>query len=134
MHCGKHPAVRWIPRLRRYKGKFPDPQWPGNAKLCVNIVLNYEEGGGRVQVGREQPYKSQLATNKKLLQCGQWGRAIGNGPSRGKPNCHKTYRLKLAYAVGKSILKSPDAARYLAQSGHEISSHGVAGLITMPCR
>lgn len=28
-----------------YKGKYPDPKWPGNAKLCVNIVLNYEEGG-----------------------------------------------------------------------------------------
>lgn len=28
-----------------YKGKYPDPKWPGNAKLCVNIVLNFEEGG-----------------------------------------------------------------------------------------
>lgn len=28
-----------------YKGKYPDPKWPGDAKLCVNIVLNYEEGG-----------------------------------------------------------------------------------------
>lgn len=28
------------------------------------------------------------------------------------------------YAVGQSILKSPDAAKYLVQSGHEISSHG----------
>ena len=28
-----------------YKGKYPDPKWPGGAKLCVNVVLNYEEGG-----------------------------------------------------------------------------------------
>ena len=28
-----------------YKGNYPDPKWPGNAKLCVSIVLNYEEGG-----------------------------------------------------------------------------------------
>lgn len=23
----------------------PDPKWPGNAKLCVQFVINYEEGG-----------------------------------------------------------------------------------------
>lgn len=28
-----------------YKGQTPDPQWPGQAKICVSIVLNYEEGG-----------------------------------------------------------------------------------------
>jgi hypothetical protein len=28
-----------------YKGQYPDPQWPGGAKLAVNFILNYEEGG-----------------------------------------------------------------------------------------
>jgi hypothetical protein len=28
-----------------YKGKYPDPKWPGGAKIAVNVVLNYEEGG-----------------------------------------------------------------------------------------
>ena len=28
------------------------------------------------------------------------------------------------YAVGQSILKSPDAARYLVRCGHEFASHG----------
>jgi hypothetical protein len=27
-----------------YKGQPPDPKWPGNAKICVNFILNYEEG------------------------------------------------------------------------------------------
>jgi hypothetical protein len=27
-----------------YKGKHPDPKWPNDAKICVNLVLNYEEG------------------------------------------------------------------------------------------
>jgi hypothetical protein len=38
-----------------YKGKFPDPQWTGNAKLCVNIVLNHEEGTEYRSVVNEQP-------------------------------------------------------------------------------
>ena len=28
-----------------YKGAPPDPKWPGGAKIAVNVVLNYEEGG-----------------------------------------------------------------------------------------
>src|SRR3569832_969688 len=28
-----------------YADKPPDPQWPGGAKLAVQFVLNYEEGG-----------------------------------------------------------------------------------------
>ncbi len=28
-----------------YGSKPPNPKWPNNAKLCLNFVLNYEEGG-----------------------------------------------------------------------------------------
>ena len=27
-----------------YGSKRPDPQWPGNANVAVNFVINYEEG------------------------------------------------------------------------------------------
>ena len=28
-----------------YKNQPPHPKWPGGAKLAVQFVLNYEEGG-----------------------------------------------------------------------------------------
>ena len=28
-----------------YGANPPDPQWPGGAKIAVQIVMNYEEGG-----------------------------------------------------------------------------------------
>ena len=28
-----------------YAGRPPDPRWPGAARIAVQIVLNYEEGG-----------------------------------------------------------------------------------------
>ena len=28
-----------------YGGQTPDPKWPNGAKIAVQIVLNYEEGG-----------------------------------------------------------------------------------------
>ena len=27
-----------------YGGRFPDPKWPGDARLALNLVVNYEEG------------------------------------------------------------------------------------------
>ncbi|HKD00060.1 MAG TPA: allantoinase, partial [Methylomirabilota bacterium] len=28
-----------------YGTKLPDPKWPGGAKLALQVVMNYEEGG-----------------------------------------------------------------------------------------
>lgn len=30
-----------------YGANPPNPQWPGNARVAVSFVLNYEEGGER---------------------------------------------------------------------------------------
>jgi hypothetical protein len=39
------PFSAGIRDFEGYKGKYPDPKWPGGAKIAVNVVLNYEEGG-----------------------------------------------------------------------------------------
>jgi len=31
--------------LRGYSGKYPDPHWPGGARIALQFVINYEEGG-----------------------------------------------------------------------------------------
>ena len=35
-----------------YGATPPDPQWPGGAKIAVQIVLNYEEGGREQHLAR----------------------------------------------------------------------------------
>jgi hypothetical protein len=30
-----------------YGRRTPDPRWPGGARLALQIVMNYEEGGER---------------------------------------------------------------------------------------
>ncbi|MBL4686758.1 MAG: allantoinase, partial [Nannocystaceae bacterium] len=38
--------MKTYPRdLRGYGRTPPDPQWPGGAKVAVQFVLNFEEGG-----------------------------------------------------------------------------------------
>src|SRR5256886_10731944 len=56
------PARAWTPPWRTtlpwaqmsyprdligYGAKAPDPKWPGGARLALQIVMNYEEGGER---------------------------------------------------------------------------------------
>lgn len=33
--------------LDGYADQPPDPRWPGGARLALNFVVNYEEGGER---------------------------------------------------------------------------------------
>ena len=35
-----------------YGATPPNPQWPGNARVAVSFVLNYEEGGERCLIAR----------------------------------------------------------------------------------
>jgi len=37
--------MRYSRDLRGYGETPPDPQWPGGARIAVQIVMNYEEGG-----------------------------------------------------------------------------------------
>lgn len=37
--------MRYSRDMIGYGEHTPDPQWPGNARIAVQIVINYEEGG-----------------------------------------------------------------------------------------
>ena len=40
------PAIESYPRdLIGYGRETPDPEWPGDAYLALQVVINYEEGG-----------------------------------------------------------------------------------------
>jgi len=58
----------------------PDPHWPGGAKIAVQIVLNYEEGGENnilhgdpaseaflSEITGAQPWPGQRHSNKESL-------------------------------------------------------------------
>ena len=37
--------MRYSRDMIGYGENTPDPKWPGNARIAVQIVMNYEEGG-----------------------------------------------------------------------------------------
>ncbi|MDN5507609.1 MAG: allantoinase, partial [Comamonas sp.] len=47
-HTGSTPVSADYPRdLIGYASNPPHPRWPGDARIALSFVLNYEEGGER---------------------------------------------------------------------------------------
>jgi len=125
--------ARPYPRdLVGYAGKPPDPKWPGNARIAVSIVLNYEEGGEYnilhgdahsewvlTDVGAE-PLAN--ARNLNVESNFEYGSRVGFWEimhilrERGVP--------ATVYAVGMALERNTAAAAELASSGLEVACHG----------
>lgn len=111
----------------------PDPQWPGEARVAVSFVLNYEEGGentilngdpasevyltevpgGTPMVG-ERDYSTE-SVYEYGSRAGFW-RILRLFNERG---------LKFtSWAVGKALELNPAAGKAMADGGHEVASHG----------
>ncbi len=110
----------------------PDPQWPGGAKLAVQIVLNYEEGGENCvlhgdaaseaflsEIVGAQPWPGQRHWNMESIyeygaRAGFWRlhRLLGDLPVT-------------VYGVATALARSPEQVAAMKESGWEIASHGL---------
>lgn len=111
----------------------PDPQWPGNARVCVSFVLNYEEGGENTVLNGDpgsEVYLTEVPGGTPLLgardlstesvyeygsRAGFW-RILRLFEARG---LHFT-----SWAVGRALDLVPAAGQAMAAAGHEVASHG----------
>jgi putative urate catabolism protein len=111
----------------------PDPKWPGDARLALSFVLNYEEGGERT------PLKGDPESEAYLHE------VVGAPPTVGRRNLNtesmfeygsragfwRVHRIFQAhglpltvYAVGQALESNPAVARAMADAGWEVASHG----------
>lgn len=118
-----------------YGSKPPHPAWPNDAKICVSIVLNYEEGS------EVTPENGDNVTEVLASEMGPGVKPIVNGDRDVTMESMYEYGsragvwrvLRLAkeygipitsYAVGMALEKNPEVAEILEKDGHEIASHG----------
>lgn len=111
----------------------PDPQWPGGAKVAVQFVLNYEEGGENTVLdgdpGSEaflsdivpaQSFPARHMSMESLYEYGSragvW-RVLRIFERRGLP--------LTIFAVARALERNPEAAAAFGELGHEIASHGL---------
>jgi allantoinase len=128
-----YDATASYPRdLIGYGRNPPHAQWPGGARIAVQFVLNYEEGGENSvlhgDAGSEQflselfnppSYPARHLSMESLYEygsrAGAW-RILREFERRGLP--------LTVFGVGMALQRHPELTAALMQLGHEIACHG----------
>lgn len=116
-----------------YGQHSPDPRWPGGARLALQIVMNYEEGGEACVLHGDAASEAYLHE------------VVGTAPLPGARNLvvESVYEygsragfwrlmrlfaerdLKVTvFAVAMALERNPEAAAAIVEAGHEVASHG----------
>jgi len=116
-----------------YGAHLPHADWPGGARIAVQFVLNYEEGGERCilhgdaeseaflsDISGAQPIPGMRHMNMESMyeygsRAGFW-RLLRLFRERNLP--------LTCFAVSMALGRNPDAARAMLDAGHEIATHG----------
>ncbi|WP_299923056.1 allantoinase PuuE [uncultured Pelagimonas sp.] len=117
-----------------YGPNRPDPQWPGGAKIAVQFVLNYEEGGENCLLhgdgGSEgflsdipgaQPWDNQRHWNMESI--------YEYGARAGFWRLHRLFTGRdipvTIYGVATALARSPEQVEAMKAADWEIASHGL---------
>ena len=116
-----------------YANHPPHPQWPNNARLAFNFVINIEEGAERNILegdSSSENYLTELAMRESMPgQRDLFSESIFEyGSRRGVWRLLDLFEQRqitiTTWACGMALEKNPPLARHLAQQGHEIAGHG----------
>jgi len=128
MHDQRYPRD-----LRGYGREPPDPGWPNGARVAVQFVINYEEGGESCilhgdpaseaflsEIVGAVPYPGQRHMNMESLY--EYGARAG---------FWRLYRLfterslpLTVFGVAMALQRNPEACAAMREAGWEIASHG----------
>lgn len=124
--------ARYPRNLIGYGANPPQANWPGNAKIAIQIVLNYEEGGENNVLHGDQASEAFLS---EIVGAAQWpGQRHWNmesiyeyGARAGFWRLHRLLREVpiTVYGVASALARSPDQVGAMKSAGWEIASHGL---------
>ncbi|MDY8108019.1 allantoinase PuuE [Fulvimarina sp. 2208YS6-2-32] len=125
--------------LKGYGQIPPDPNWPnpngtGPAKICVQFVVNYEEGGENAVLHGDAASEAFLS---EIVGASAWpGQRHMNmesiyeyGSRAGFWRLHRMFTERAmpvtVYGVATALARNPDAVSAMRAAGWEIASHGL---------
>ncbi len=120
--------------MRGYGRNPPDPRWPGEAKVCVQFVLNYEEGGEN-NILHGDPHSEAFLS--EIVGATNWpGQRHWNMESiyeyGARAGFWRLWRLftrrqvpVTVYGVATALSRSPDQVAAMREAQWEIASHGL---------
>ncbi|MCI5040511.1 MAG: allantoinase PuuE [Donghicola eburneus] len=126
--------TRYARNMIGYGPDAPDPQWPGGAKIAVQFVLNYEEGGENCVLHGDQGSEAFLSD---IAGAAMWqGKRHWNmesiyeyGARAGFWRLHRLFTSAAIpvtiYGVATALARSPEQVEAMKEAGWEIASHGL---------
>lgn len=126
------PDPEYLRDLVGYGEHPPHPRWPGGARVAVQFVLNYEEGGERCVLDGDPhseiflseiigalPFPARHMSMESLYEYGSragvW-RILRLFRDRGLP--------LTVFGVAQAMARNPAAVEAFLRDGHEIAGHG----------
>jgi putative urate catabolism protein len=119
--------------LTGYGARPPKVRWPGNARVALNFVLNYEEGGENSVLHGDQAAEAFLseiigaqpvegARHMSMESLYEYGSRVGVWRIL---DLFARHKLPLTvYGVAMAMERNPAAVEAMLEAGHEIASHG----------
>ena len=115
-----------------YGSKGPKVEWPNNARIALQIVLNYEEGAENCIINGDkhsevflseiigaQPVKGRHINMESLYEYGS---------RSGFWRLHKLFQKKkipiTIFGVGMALEKNPEICKAIKNANYEVASHG----------
>ena len=124
--------MRYSRDLRGYGETPPDPRWPGGARIAVQIVVNYEEGG---ENSIEHGDAASEAFLSEIIGAQPWpGQRHWNMESiydyGARAGFWRLYRMLkdvpvTVYGVATALERSPEQVAAMQAAGWEIATHGL---------
>jgi allantoinase len=116
-----------------YGATPPDPKWPGGARLALQIVMNYEEGGERSILHGDSEAEAFLqevvgaqplpgVRNMQVESIYEYGSRAGFWRLM-RMFAERSIKISV-FAVGMALERHPDAAAAIVAADHEVVSHG----------
>ena len=120
--------------LLGYGATPPDPKWPGGAKIAVQFVINYEEGGENNILHGDAASEAFLS---EIVGAAAWeGERHWNmesiyeyGSRAGFWRLHRLFQEMTipatVYGVATALIRSPEQVAAMREADWEIASHGL---------
>ncbi len=119
--------------LAGYGANPPDPKWPGGARLALQIVLNYEEGGENCILHGDAASEAFLSEivgaearegvrHMSMESIYEYGSRVGVWRLERLMRQHQVPLT--VFAIGMAVERNPEPILALHEAGQEICSHG----------
>lgn len=125
-----------------YGRNIPDPKWPGGARIAVQFVVNYEEGGESCILDGDPASECLLS---EIVGAAAWPKQRNlnmesiyeYGSRAGFWRLHRMFtQLNVpvtVYGVTLAMARNPEAVAAMNEAGWEIASHGYRWLEYKDC-